>query len=216
MIIRSMGRKSARIEETCTCGFPGSPTDRHLRSITHRRGRLLRKLLADETLTIAEIGAVVGVSRQCAHQWARQLGVLADRKRARRARAVAEVMAASPRLAQLEKFARRRRWSFELMRGAGGSLRKQAAVVNGYSCIIRSLYVYKSKQYRIVRPSRTADFLVAFELGALNGALVLPFPAWPESTTTFVIDPVPYLVRSTWRNYVGAWHLLDQPKRNRR
>jgi transcriptional regulator with XRE-family HTH domain len=59
----------------CECGFPGACRNRRLHrlSVYHRQHRRIKKLLSNDSLTLAEIGERLGITRERVRQIARQL-----------------------------------------------------------------------------------------------------------------------------------------------
>jgi hypothetical protein len=68
---------------TCECGFPGADRSHryHRRSVYHRQHRRIRGLLSNDSLSFADIGDRLGITRERVRQIARQLGMTSGRQR---------------------------------------------------------------------------------------------------------------------------------------
>jgi hypothetical protein len=68
---------------TCDCGFPGVDRSHryHRLSVCHRHYRRIRGLLSDSSLSFADIGDRLGITRERVRQIAQKLGMTSGRQR---------------------------------------------------------------------------------------------------------------------------------------
>src|SRR5215475_14968682 len=68
---------------TCECGFPGADRSQryHRLSVYHRQHRRIWGLLSSDSLSFADIGVRLGITRERVRQIARQLGMASGRQR---------------------------------------------------------------------------------------------------------------------------------------
>jgi hypothetical protein len=219
--------KRVRKLMTCECGFPVAGLNRldHRLSVYHRQHRRIKNLLSKDSLTFAEIGEKLGITRERVRQIAQQLGMATGRERLyqhameKRMSAWLERKGYPELIAKCKKlgytvtpsrYATRSGWRFE----------DPIAVINGWR--VHIVYIRTRDRYLVFRRSVVrADFHLGI---SPIGFFIFPAKVWktfPEATS---FSPIPCPIgqpgfthsqHHDYLNYLEAWKLLRLPRPKR-
>jgi hypothetical protein len=209
---------------TCECGFPGADRSHryHRLSVYHRQHRRIRGLLSSDSLSFADIGVRLGITRERVRQIARQLGMASGRQR-REQRALHQRLPAwHERKGYRELIAKGKELGYAVTpsrvdRPEGWRFQARNVVINGW----RAHIVYMRTRGRYLAFGRSdvrADVYVGI---SPIGFFIFPSTVWktfPERTT---FSPIPCPIgqrgfthsgRHDYLNYLEAWKLLGRPR----
>jgi hypothetical protein len=205
---------------TCECGFPvaGSHGSQHRLSVYHRQHRRIKNLLSRDSLSFADIGERVGITRERVRQIAQQLGRATGRERREQHAMDKRMSAWRERKGYRELIAKCKELGYTVTpsrcdtRG-GWRLEDGVAVINGWRSHI--VYIRAKGRYLVFRRSVVrADFHVGI---SPIGFFIFPSEVWktfPEGTS---FSPIPCPIghrgvthshRHDYLNYLEAWKLL--------
>ena len=205
----------------CECGFPVAGRNRHhRRSVYHRQHRRINNLLSNNSLSFADIGDKIGITRERVRQIARQLGMASRRPRReqqaldkrmsawRNRKGCRELIAKCEELGYTAAPSRRDAhwgWCFEV----------GIVVINGW----RTHIVYMRTTGRYLAFSRSvvrADFHVGI---SPIGFFIFPSKVWKTFPERTMFSPIPRpggqrgfnrSHRHDYLNYLEAWKLLGR------
>jgi hypothetical protein len=205
---------------TCECGFPvaGSHGGQHRLSVYHRQHRRIKNLLSRDSLSFADIGERVGITRERVRQIAQQLGRATGRERREQhamdkrmsawheRKGYPELIAKCKKLGYTvtpSRYATRSGWRFE----------DPIMVINGWR--VHIVYIRTRDRYLVFRRSVVrADFHLGI---SPIGFFIFPAKVWktfPEGTS---FSPIPCPIgrrgpthsqRHDYLNYLEGWKLL--------
>jgi Sigma-70, region 4 len=206
----------------CECGLPGANRSHryHRLSVYHRQYRRIRGLLSNSSLSFADIGDRLGITRERVRQIALQLGMESGRQRQEQRGLHERMPAWQERKGYRELIAMSKKVGYTLSptrvdsRG-GWRFRARIVVINGW----RAQIVYMRTRGRYLAFGRSdvrADFYVGI---SPIGFFIFPSTVWktfPERTT---FSPTPCPIgqrgftqsgRHDYLNYLEAWKLLGR------
>jgi hypothetical protein len=207
---------------TCECGFQVTNRDRrdHLLSVYHRQHRKIRGLLSNDSLTFAEIGQRLGITRERVRQIARQLEMESGLQRREQRTLHQRMPAWSKRKGYRELIAKGKEFGYTVTPNRvdspwGWRFQARMVLINGWRAHI--VYIRTKGRYLVFgRSDIRADFYVGI---SPIGFFVFPSKVWktlPEKTS---FSPIPCPVghrgfthshRHDYLNYLEAWKLLGR------
>jgi hypothetical protein len=166
---------------TCDCGLPGAGRSHRYRrrSVYHRQHRRIKGLLSDNSLSFADIGDRLRITRERVRQIARQLGMESGRQR-REQRALHQRMPAwQERRGYRELIAKGKEFGYSVTpsrvdRPEGWRFQARNVVINGW----RAHIVYMRTRGRYLAFGRSdvrADFYVGI---SPIGFFIFPSTVW--------------------------------------
>ena len=207
---------------TCECGLPGAGRSHryHRLSVYHRQHRRIRDLLSNNSLSFADIGDKLGITRERVRQLARQLGLESGRQRHEQRVLHKRMPAWQERKGYRELIAKGKKFGYTVSPSrvdspAGWRFQARIVVINGW----RVQIVYMGTRGRYLAFSRSdvrADFYVGI---SPIGFFIFPSRIWktfPERTTFSPIRcPIGHRGftqsgRHDYLNYLEAWELLGR------
>jgi hypothetical protein len=215
--------KRVRKLMTCECGFPVAGRNRrdHRLSVYHRHYRRIKNLLSRDSLSFADIGERVGITRERVRQIAQQLGRATGRERREQHAMDKRMSAWHERKGHRELIAKCKELGYTVTPSRydtrlGWRFEDRIVVINGWRAHI--VYIRTKDRYLVFRRSVVrADF----HLGVSPiGFFIFPAKVWktfPEGTS---FSPIPSLIghrgvthsdRHDYLNYLEAWKLLGRP-----
>jgi hypothetical protein len=214
--------KRVRKLMTCECGFPLADRNRnHRLSVYHRHHRRIKNLLSKDSLSFAEIGERVGITRERVRQIAQQLGRATGRERREQRTMEKRMSAWLERKSYRELIAKCKKLGYTVTpsryttRG-GWRFEDPIAVINGWR--VHIVYIRTRDRYLVFRRSVVrADF----HLGVSPiGFFIFPSKVWKTFPEATEFSPIPCPIgqrgfthsdRHDYLNYLEAWKLLGRP-----
>ena len=207
---------------TCECGFPVAARKRrhHRLSVYHRHYRRIKNLLSKDSLSFAEIGERVGITRERVRQIAQQLGGASGRERREQHAMDKRMSAWHERKGHRELVAKCKELGYTVTPSRvdspdGWRFEARNVVINGWRAHI--VYIRTKDRYLLFRRSDVpADFYVGI---SPIGFFIFPSKVWktfPERTS---FSPIPCPMgrrgathphRHDYLNYLEAWKLLGR------
>lgn len=207
---------------TCECGLPSANRSHryHRLSIYHRQHRRIRGLLSNNSLSFADIGDRLGITRERVRQIAQQLGMTSGRQR-REQRALHQRMPAwQERKGYRELIAKGKEFGYTVTPSRvdspeGWRFQARNVVINGW----RTHIVYMRARGRYLafgRSDVSADFYVGI---SPIGFFIFPSKVWKTfpQRTSFAPTPCPIVQRGfthsgrhDYMNYLEAWKFLGR------
>jgi biotin operon repressor len=216
--------KRVRTLMTCECGFPVAGRNRrdHRLSVYHRHHRRIKNLLSKDSLSFAEIGEKLGITRERVRQIAQQLGRATGRERQQQHAMEKRMSAWRERKGYRELIAKCNELGYTVTpsryptRGGWG-FEDPIVVINGWR--VHIVYIRTKDRYLVFRRSVVrADFHVGI---SPIGFFIFPSKVWktfPEGTS---FSPIPCPIgrrgatrsqRHDYLNYLEAWKLLGRQR----
>jgi len=218
--------------ETCKVKFPlgarGNSRSRHLNSLGHKHARLIRDLLRQPSLTYAEIGRRVGVTRQRIHIHAKQMY---PHETGRRQRMVTRTMNRHlaawweehnnhPSIVRLNELGFRVKPIPHFSKdGHVDKYYRERVDVNGAVVALRNLIRRQIGHRKYLQISAPGDPDIEFVIFNLRSELFYVFPASRlrkgARRTSFSDDPSSagsYASQHDFRDYREAWTLPSRKK----
>lgn len=207
--IRPIGKRP------CECGLllKNPSNAAHTKSMIHRYGARIRRLLEHDCITFAEIGRRLRLSRERVRQIATKLGVKTGRER----RSICKLTTHHANLAELQAIAAQEALTFHLVPYTDSvhAFSSHRVDIGGLRCFVGSVSGRQGQVFSL-RPPVREDY--DFYLGkSLVGWLVIPKHQMPTKPTCFVLGrdkrrPGASGTRHDWNAFVDAWHLLKSCK----
>jgi predicted XRE-type DNA-binding protein len=214
--------KRVRKLMTCECGFPGADRNRrdHRLSVYHRQHRTIKNLLSKDSLTFAEIGERLGITRERVRQIARQLGLTSGHERRKQHAMDKRMSAWREQKGHRELIAKCKELGYTVTPSRcdtrlGWRFEDGIVVINGWRTQIVHLRT-RGRYFVFKRSVVRADFHVGI---SPVGYFVFPAKVWktfPEGTE---FSPIPctsgqrgftHSHRHDYLNYLEAWKLLGR------
>ena len=209
---------------TCECGFPVADRNRrhHRLSVYHRHYRRIKNLLSRDSLSFADIGERVGITRERVRQIAQQLGRATGRERREQHAMDKRMSAWHERKGYRELIATGKEFGYRVTPSRvdspeGWRFQARIVVINGW----RAQIVYMRTRGRYLAFGRSdvpADFYVGI---SPIGFFIFPSKVWktfPERTS-FSSIPCPigqsgftHSHRHDYLSYLEAWKLLGRQR----
>jgi Sigma-70, region 4 len=217
--------KQVRKATACECGLPGANCKlrQHQFSVYHRRHEKITRLLANESLSFAEIGRRLGISRERVRQVARQLGQAPQRQRIEQ-RIIEKRMSAwhkRPDHRKLIAKCQELGYTAEPSRRDapyGWSFEAGVVVINGW--LTHIVHVSPKGRYLVFKRSPTRVNREDFHIGISPiGFFVFPAAVWKTFPGATAFSPAPcasgqrgftHSGRHDYLSYLEAWKLLDR------
>src|SRR5215471_15718200 len=166
---------------TCECGFPVADRSHryHRLSIYHRQHRRILGLLSRDSLSFADIGVRLGITRERVRQIARQLGMASGRQRREERTLHQRLPAWHERRGYHELIAKGKELGYEVTPSRvdcpkGWRFQARNVVINGWSA--RIVYMSTTGPYLTFRRSDVpADFYVGI---SPIGFFIFPSTVW--------------------------------------
>jgi biotin operon repressor len=212
--------KRVRKLMTCECGFPGVDRNRrhHRLSVYHRQHRRISSLLSNNSLSFADIGDRLGITRERVRQIARQLGMTSGRQRQEQRALHQRMPAWQERKGYRELIAKGKEFGCSVTprrvdSPEGWRFQARNVVINRW----RAHIVYMKTRGRYLAFSRSdvpADFYVGI---SPIGFFIFPSKIWKTFPARTSFSPMPCPIgqpgftrshRHDYLNYLEAWKLL--------
>lgn len=207
---------------TCECGLPVADSNRrqHRLSVYHRHYRRIKDLLSNNSLSFADIGDRLGITRERVRQIARQLGMTSGRERRKQQAMEKRMSAWHERKDHRELIAKCKELGYTVAPSRcdtrlGWRFEDGIVVINGWRTHI--VYIRTKGRYFVFKRSVVrADFYVGI---SPIGFFIFPAKVWktiPEHTS---FSPIPctsgqrgftHSHRHDYLNYLEAWKLLGR------
>lgn len=186
----------------------------HRRSLLHRRYHEIKRLIEGNVVTLAEIAARYGVSKEWVSQVSERMGIPGrDRQKQRTMRK----LQTSPRLVRLLEDLRAQGLNVSPLvifrRGGNVWVPRRRVLVNGRMCAVIKATVRNERLVRLhYQKTHPAEFVL---VQMPDHWLVIPVEEAPHDTTILS----PHLARLApgsggrkhdWNKYLDAWHLLKR------
>ncbi len=193
----------------------------HAESVYHRHAPRVRMMLEDASLNFAEIGRLLGVTREYVRQIAVRIGAppLRKRKSWSPERRQAQALERNTLLQEVLKEAESHGLAARLVpvKTGSGIYRIRMIRIGPYRCVIRRLVAGYRDLFILNCPARPdADYLLA---KSPYGWMVIPVRELPQGGSTgFILGrqrrtPGTRRHRHDWPSYLNAWDLLRGRKK---
>jgi hypothetical protein len=209
---------------TCECGFPGADRSHryHRRSVYHRQHRRIRGLLSNDSLSFADIGDRLGITRERVRQIARQLGMTSGRQRREQRALHQRIPAWHERRGYRELIAKGKEFGYAVTPSRvdspeGWRFEARMVVINGWRAHI--VYVRTRGRYLAFGRSEVgADFYVGI---SPIGFFIFPSKVWKTFPERTMFSPIACPIgkrgfahsnRHDYLKYLEAWKLLGRPR----
>jgi hypothetical protein len=207
---------------TCECGLPVAHANRrhHRLSIYHRHYRRIKDLLSKDSLSFAEIGERVGITRERVRQIAQQLGGASGRERREQHTMDKRMSAWHERRGHRELVAKCKELGYTVTPSRvdtrwGWRFEHGIVVINGWRTHIVHIRT-KGRYFAFRRSVVRADFQVGI---SPIGFFIFPTKVWKTFPKGTEFSPIPSMSgqpgvtrshRHDYLNYLEAWKLLGR------
>jgi hypothetical protein len=206
---------------TCECGLFGAGRTDHRLSVYHRQHRRIRGLLCNNSLSFADIGDRLGITRERVRQIARQLGMESGRRRLEQRVLRQRMPVWQKRKGYRELIAKGEKFGYSVTPSRvdssdGWRFQARDVVINGW----RAHIVYmtaRGRYFTFRRSDARADFYVGI---SPIGFFIFPSKVWKTFPERTAFSPIPcpsgqrgftHSGRHDYLNYLEAWKLLGRP-----